>query len=148
MFKKAFIFACFIAISGFAIQVEPFSAGEGAAIEIYETALPLLEACEFLIEDVSEAEIDCSEIETVAIENEIEMEPIEKAVTADPNMTRFAIVELKSYSRNNLLLAEDEEDTEFKAALLKAGLDAFKHAVILETLVDKWAPLEKPPKGK
>ncbi|MCK5833044.1 hypothetical protein KAH81_05160 [bacterium] len=144
MFKKGIVF--FLLLVGTVIlaqQVEPFTAGEGAAIEIYETALPLLEACEILIEDINEIEMDFKEIKSIAKDQDIDLDPIEEEIIADPNMTRWAISALELYSKDNLALSESAEEPDSKTAFFNAGLTAYKQAAILDILISTWAPDEE-----
>jgi len=140
--KIAFVFLI-LATAILSQQVEPFTPGEGLAIEIYDEVLPLLIAAEPLIEDIEDIEVDFDDIIAVAEENEIEIEPIREAILSDPYMARWTVTKLKVYSEDNLGLAKGAKEPELKSAHIKAGTEALKHAHILETLIDSWAPEEE-----
>ena len=126
------------AIPLFGQQVEPFSAKEGLAIEIYETALPLLEATESLFEGDSADGITFDEIKKVAKEADIDLDPIEDAIVGDPNMASFAVAELKGYAKDNMALAEDAEEPKLKEAFRESATAASRHAQTLELLIQTW----------
>jgi hypothetical protein len=117
-------------------QVEPFSAGEGRAIEIYNRLLPILEACESHFAE--NEEIGFEDIVGIAAEEEIDLDDAREAVLFDPNMTVYAIEELIGYSTNYYQLADEAEES--KNALMSAAKMAERHARTLVKLVEEWAP--------
>ncbi len=129
-------------ITLFAQQVEPFSADEGVAIEIYEAALPLLEAVEPLFDVEGADEVEFDALEDVAKESDIALKPIKKAIKGDPFMAVYAMNRLGIYAKDNISMADGAEEPELKEALLDAGTTASKHEKALRVLIEKWAPKE------
>ena len=129
------------------IEVEPFTAGEAVAIEIYEVALPLLEACDGLFDSI-DVEFTFESIEGVAEEEEIDLEPIKTAIIEDAYMATFALNQLKEYSEAKLAWAKSIEgdEKEFAATLEAAATRATRHAVILAILIQEFIPEENPEK--
>jgi len=129
------------------IEVEPFTAGEAVAIEIYEVALPLLEACDGLFDSI-DVEFTFESIEGVAEEEEIDLEPIKAAIIEDAYMATFALNQLKEYSEGKLAWAKSIEgdEKEFAATLEAAATRATRHAVILAILIQEFIPEENPEK--
>ncbi|RKZ31860.1 hypothetical protein DRQ36_00510 [bacterium] len=130
------------------IEVEPFTAGEAVAIEIYEVALPLLEACDGLFDSI-DVEFTFESIEGVAEEEEIDLEPIKTAIIEDAYMATFALNQLKEYSEAKLAWAksiEGGDEKEFAATLEAAATRATRHAVILAILIQEFIPEENPEK--
>ncbi len=116
-------------------QVEPFSAGESRAIEIYEALLPMLEACE---EHFEEREtIAFSDIEKIAEKEDIDIEEVRDAIMVDPEMAVFAVNQLEEYAANNYGLAEDSETT--AEALENAAKRAERHATVMNVMLENWA---------
>ncbi len=117
-------------------QVEPFSAGEARAVEIYDELLPLLEACEGHFAENSEIAFD--DISSIAKDEKIDMDSAREAVLIDPEMVVFAIGELYEYAELQYSLAENAVET--KDALESAGKMAESHAITLTALLAEWAP--------
>lgn len=125
-------------------QVEPFSAGEARAIQIYEDVLPLLEACEEHFEE--NEKIAFVEIEEIAKDEDIDLDEARESVLFDPEMAVFAIEQLEAYSANYYGLSQDAEKT--AEALKQAARRAETHARVMTVLVEKWAPDALPEEGK
>ncbi|HDR91397.1 MAG TPA: hypothetical protein ENN75_04010 [candidate division Zixibacteria bacterium] len=117
-------------------QVEPFSAGEARAVEIYDELLPLLEACEGHFADNSE--IAFADIQRIAKDEKIDMDEAREAVLIDPEMVVFSIGQLQEYAVLQYGLAENAVET--KDALKSAGKLAESHAKTLTAMVAEWAP--------
>jgi len=117
-------------------QIEPFSAGEARAIEIYDELLPLLEACEGHFAENSEIAFD--DISSIAKDEKIDMDSAREAVLIDPEMVVFTIGQLDEYAILQYGLAENAVET--KSALQSAGKMAENHAKTLTVMVAEWAP--------
>jgi len=132
-----FVF-CLLATAIFATeyQVEPFTAGEGRAIEIYDEVLPLLEASEDLFED--DAEVTFDAIAALAKKEKIDIQAVKAAVLADPEMAVFALDQLQEYSSMHRKMVEQGDEPQ--DALLFAAEWSDRQATVLEILIEQWAP--------
>ncbi len=126
-----------IPIFGDKVIIEPFSPGESKAIEIYEAILPLLEACEPLFEE-TDVEITFVDVEKTAKQSDIDMDDIEKAVEDDPFMAFYTLERLREYSFDHFATSENVKES--SEVHKEAGIQAERHAQILEILIEKWAP--------
>lgn len=135
----------------FAMEPEPFSAQEGAAIPIYEITEPLLSICvenmpyDLEFEELDDIQLSFEWITEIAKNAEIDLEPIKNAIVTDPEICDYIVAELKKYARKNLSIAgslEGAEKENFEAVAVKAH----EQAIILQFLIDTWAPQEKPMK--
>lgn len=117
-------------------QVEPFCAGEGRAIEIYNRLLPILEACESHF--AHNEEIAFEDIVGIAAEEEIDLDEARDAVLFDTNMVAHILEALRDYATNLFGLAESAEES--RNALENAAKMAEHHEKTLIAMVAEWAP--------